>query len=398
MSLEKMSSERKRKLKMLAKLMNKQNERLIPVVPPLLDMLNLVLTSEELDYLLQLGTEPYTYEQAASLSNMPEDQFKIFFETLEKKGFIHIQFSEKGPERYILNAILVGWIEAQIPYLMGRPEEKEFARKLFDEYINYSKKLTFFPLRNLMNIILRSALKPNQSVGIIESPEGSGKKTVIDINLPISAPDSKIFSVKTVYDLIEEYGGKNMIAQFPCMCRHSHKLLNDPCRFKMPDNGGCLGFGEMIKSYVKYGHARYISREEALDVIREVRDKGAILSVFHERDDTNLPEVGLCNCCWDCCGLFRSYNRGAGALKYNCYYEAQIRDNSSCTGCKKCEKYCPTTAASVVDKKVAINSKKCIGCGQCAHQCPEKDVLELTPNERTVFLPILKKTEIRINN
>jgi len=396
MSVEKISSEKRRKLKMLAKLMNKQNERFLPIVRPLLEMLNLVLTSEELDYLLLMGTAPQTYEQAASLSTLLEDQFESLFETLQKKGFISIRYTENGEERYILNAILVGWIEGQVPYLMGRPKEKEFATKLFGEYISYGKKFIYFFLRDLQNAILRSALKPNQSVGIVESSEDARKKTVIDVNRTISAPDSKIYPTRTVNDLIEEYGNKNAIAQFPCMCRHSYSLLNNPCRFKMPDNGGCLGFGDFVKPYAKYGHCRYISKGEALDVIQEVREKGAIHSVFHKRDNTSLPVVGLCNCCWDCCAILRSYNMGAAALKYSCYYSARIRDSSLCTGCRECEKHCPTTAASVVDKQVAIDTKKCIGCGQCIHQCP-KNVLELIPNERTVFLPILKKTEIRIN-
>jgi ferredoxin len=165
----------------------------------------------------------------------------------------------------------------------------------------------------------------------------------------------------------------------------------------MPDNGGCLLFGDTIELYVKYGHARRISKEEAFNVIKEVRDKGAIHSVFHERDDTSLPEIGICNCCWDCCGLLRSYNYGAGALKYDCFYSARIADSASCIGCGICEKYCPTTAARVVEKKVTIDESRCIGCGQCVHQCPESDVLKLVPNTRTVFLPILKKSEIRIH-
>jgi ferredoxin len=74
---------------------------------------------------------------------------------------------------------------------------------------------------------------------------------------------------------------------------------------------------------------------------------------------------------------------------------AKIADSTKCTGCKKCEKYCPTAAISIVDKKVSIDTKKCIGCGQCVHQCSFSAV-ELIENKRTAFLPILKKSEARI--
>jgi ferredoxin len=74
---------------------------------------------------------------------------------------------------------------------------------------------------------------------------------------------------------------------------------------------------------------------------------------------------------------------------------AKIADSTKCTGCKKCAKYCPTAAISIVDKKALIDVKKCIGCGQCVHQCAFSAV-ELIDNKRTAFLPMLKKSEARI--
>jgi ferredoxin len=74
---------------------------------------------------------------------------------------------------------------------------------------------------------------------------------------------------------------------------------------------------------------------------------------------------------------------------------AKITDSSKCTGCGKCAKYCPTAAISVIDKKVQLDTNKCIGCGQCVHQCAFSAV-ELVENKRTAFLPMLKKSEIRI--
>ncbi len=393
MSANRISSRRKKKLKTLAKMMNKQNERLFPIIPPLLDMLDLVLTSEELDYLLRLGIEPNTYTQAASFSNMADEQFETFFDTLLKKGFIHMKSNERSEDYYLLNAIAVGWYEVQVLYLMGKPEEKEFSRRL-NECFNFAKRFNFFPLRNLQNAIIQPFLKANQKIGIVEH---SGNKTRIDINQPTDVSDSRIYTTKTVNDLIEEYGDKSSIAVFPCVCRHSCGLLDDPCRLKMPEES-CIAFGEMGKFGVEAGYGRYISMEEALDVIREVRDKGAIHCVMHEKDDTKLPEIAICNCCWDCCGLLRSYNAGAGILKYVCYYSTQIVDTKACSGCGKCKKHCPTTAISIVDKKVSVNKKICIGCGQCVYQCPEKNVMELIPDKRTVFLPMLKESEIRIIN
>ena len=49
----------------------------------------------------------------------------------------------------------------------------------------------------------------------------------------------------------------------------------------------------------------------------------------------------------------------------------------------------------MVSGKACIDAKKCIGCGQCAHQCAFSAV-DLVENVRTVFLPMLKKSEARI--
>jgi Pyruvate/2-oxoacid:ferredoxin oxidoreductase delta subunit len=385
---------KKSDLKKLVLLMNRQNKRFFPPVAPLLEVLDLVLTQEELDLLLLLKTGLYTYEQAASASRMHDDGFRPLFESLMQKGFMGIIPGGAGEESYRLNPFVVGWMEAQVPYLMGRPEEKEFARRYMG-LLEYLRDYNFFPARNLVNLFARLSPVSNQSVGIVREEKNAKGKSIISIDETVRVSDSKIYPANSVNDLIMEYGTKSIIGQLPCMCRRIAANVDDPCRLDMPDDGGCMAFGDKIKPYIKMGHARQISREEAFDIIQRVRDKGAVHTVFHEYDDANLPQVGLCNCCWDCCGIFRTYNMGSSPLRYACYYRASIKDLSKCTGCGKCGKYCPTAAISVVDKKLTIDGKRCIGCGQCAHQCAFS-VVELVEDRRTAFLPMLKKSEARL--
>jgi ferredoxin len=341
-----------------------------------------------------LGTDIYSYEQAAAASGIDPGKFKPLFESLKQKGFIGIKYTQTDEERYSLHPIIVGWFEAQVSYLIGKPDEKEFARRWM-EFIKSGRKYNFFPLRNIMNVTIRKAPVTNQSVGLVHETKDAKGKSIININHTINVPDSKIYPTNSVNDLILEYGTKSVIGQLTCMCRRVTLNLDDPCRLKIPDDGGCLGFGNGIKPAIKYGYARQISKEEAFDVLQKVRDKGAIHTVFHEKDDAGLPQVGICNCCWDCCGILRSYNMGSLPLRYSSFYMAKIADSTKCTGCKKCEKYCPTAAISIVDKKAFIDEKKCIGCGQCVHQCAFSAV-ELIEDKRTAFLPMLKKSEARI--
>jgi ferredoxin len=385
---------KKRDLRKLIMLMNKQNNKFFPPIDALLKTMDFVLTREDLSLLLRLGTDIYSYEQAAAASGIDPGKFKPLFESLKQKGFIGIKYTGADEERYSLHPIIVGWFEAQVSYLIGKPDEKEFARRWM-EFVEAGRRYNFFPLRNIMNLTIRTAPVTNQSVGLVHETKDAKGKSIININHTINVPDSKIYPTSSVNDLILEYGTKSVIGQLTCMCRRVTLNIDDPCRLKIPDDGGCFGFGNMIKPAIKYGYARQISKEEAFDVLQKVRDKGAIHTVFHEKDDAGLPQIGICNCCWDCCGILRSYNMGSMPLRYSSFYMAKIADSTKCTGCKKCEKYCPTAAISIVDKKVLIDEKKCIGCGQCVHQCAFS-VVELIEDKRKAFLPMLKKSEARI--
>lgn len=139
----------------------------------------------------------------------------------------------------------------------------------------------------------------------------------------------------------------------------------------------------------------YLTKSEAISLIRELQSKGAVHQVFHKDEDVNNPEVAICNCCWDCCGAFGSYNRGLLPLNLHAYFEARLEDPSLCNGCETCVGYSPVQAISMANNKCSIDSDKCIGCGQCEIQCPQQ-ALQLTANERTVFLPLKEKSESRI--
>ena len=382
-------------LRKLVILMNRQNKRFMPPFEPILQTIDLVITPEELDLLLKMGTATYSYEQVAALSGMNSEKFNPMFEALKQKAFVGIKETETGEEQYSLHPFIVGWIEGIVTYLIGRPEEKEFAQR-YMSFFDSLRNRNIFPVRKVMDVLGKYAPATNQSVGTVrESKNAKGKSTII-IDEKIIVPDSQIYPTSSINDMIMEYGTKSIIGQFKaCMCRQVSSKAEDPCRLKMPDDIGCMGFGEGIKTYMKYGYMRQISKEEAFDVIQKARDCGAVHTVFHEMDDTKLPQIGLCNCCWDCCGIFRCYNMGVTPLRYSCYYMARITDNSRCTGCGKCAKYCPTAAIKVIEKKVVLDTKKCIGCGQCVHQCV-RFVVELIENKRTAFLPMLKKSEARI--
>jgi Pyruvate/2-oxoacid:ferredoxin oxidoreductase delta subunit len=274
-------------------------------------------------------------------------------------------------------------------------QEKAFSEK-WDEYFKFFKKFNFFPVRNVQNLVMRHVLTPTQRTALMDPEiEGTSKRKTIPINMVLSPSGAKVYPAFHVNDIVEKFGDQNNISLFSCICRHGNTLINSPCGFDMPKES-CLGFGHFADTCDKLGYGRKISSVEAMNILKEVRNKGAVHCVLHEKDDISLPILAICNCCWDCCGILKPYNMGAIALKYNAAYAARIKEDANCKECGNCAKYCPAVAIALKDGKVALNSEKCIGCGQCAYQCKQNNI-ELYPDERTVYLPMLKKSEARIN-
>lgn len=394
METAKMNPARKKKIKTVLSMMNKQNKRLIPVAGPLIEMMHLTVTDDELDYLLKMGTGQYNFEHARKFSSMSDAEFDKFFDTMQRKGLVHVEYDVDAKEKYRLNAIAVGWYECMVHYLMGKPHEKEFSQK-WDEFFQYFKKFNFFPLRNIQNLVMPALLNPSQDTGIMDPKiEGKNKRKIIPLNKELSVPNQRVYPTSYVNDLMEKFGEEDHIYAFPCVCRHGNTLIDSGCDFDMPRES-CIGLGKVGASWARWGYGRKVTKEEAMDILKDVREHGAVHSVFHERDDCRLPVLAICNCCWDCCGILKPYNMGAISLKYNVSFTARIKGEADCKGCGLCEKYCPTTAIKLKNKKVTLDPDKCIGCGQCAFQCGQNNI-ELYPNQRIVFLPILEKSEARV--
>jgi ferredoxin len=173
-------------------------------------------------------------------------------------------------------------------------------------------------------------------------------------------------------------------------------MIDEPCRFNHPPQS-CIAVGRLGRYSVQHGVGRFISKSEALALLRELQAKGAVHQVFHKNEDFNNPEMAVCNCCSDCCGVFGSYNRGILPLNLHCFFEAKIPDLSLCIGCATCVDFCPVHAITMGDGHCRIDPKVCIGCGQCELHCPQEAIV-LAENERRVFLPLKKKSEAQIRN
>ncbi|MCP4717657.1 MAG: hypothetical protein GY868_21245 [Deltaproteobacteria bacterium] len=222
---------------------------------------------------------------------------------------------------------------------------------------------------------------------------------MVPVNKAVAPEVNEICSAHSILSIYEGLDEDEVITLSHCFCREHRKVGEDPCRLDLPEES-CMAVGPAAQHLIDRGIARRITRDEAIRLIKEFQEKGAVHQVgrlLPLKDFTAKYDVDiLCNCCWDCCAAFGNYNRGLIPFMLKAFYIANISDADACTGCGSCEEFCPVRAISVNGDGIAeIKADICCGCGQCALHCPD-DVVRMDPSERDVFLPILEGEQRRI--
>ena len=123
----------------------------------------------------------------------------------------------------------------------------------------------------------------------------------------------------------------------------------------------CITHNDGINTLVDRGYSIKLTKEQAKDIVRETDKAGLMHTVAMN---------GYCNCCGDCCYLFRAQKRldSCGVWPATDYV---IRmDESACVSCGLCIKRCHFGVFSSTDKGITCDTASCVGCGLCANTCP----------------------------
>lgn len=180
--------------------------------------------------------------------------------------------------------------------------------------------------------------------------------------IPINETIESRNEVLTFEECEKMLDGSENIAVVKCPCRLSQKSCDSLVE-------ACIQINRGAEYVIDRGHGRTITREEALDIIRQSREAG-LVQMTENRSTGNA----ICNCCSCCCEMFRLVERsGKKWILSPSRYKAKVDD--ACNGCEACIEICPVEAISV-NEKAEINDEVCMGCGLCATACPE-DVITL---------------------
>ena len=323
-------------------------------------ILKKLFTEDEAQMYLNLNEDLQTAEEIARKTGGDTKETEALLQRMTEKGHTFPRFPKKAGESFYY---------AAAPYAHGILEHQ----------------------LHRMDKELGDLLEEHFLAGPISRPE-PGLRTI-----PVQAAVDPSLNIATHDDAASVIRKKDRIALTECVCNYWQTIRGGNC--DQPKEV-CFLFDFYGEYYVARGMGRWVTREEALEKLKEC-DRAGLVPQFSNSEN---PEA-LCNCCPDCCGALRGLKQlpQPGWLVPTNHF-ARI-EASLCTSCGTCIDRCPMDAVSLnADDQAQIDRDRCIGCGLCVTTCPT-GALSLvlkpgdqrwTPPEKGVFMRPSKEFEDRL--
>ncbi len=305
-----------------------------------LKILEKLFTEEDAELYLDLSLLLESADDFATRTNRSPEDMATKLESMAKRGllFRHVKGSTK---RYSATPFVIGSYEFQL----GRMDKE---------------------LAALTNSYMEEAFL-----------SGMGNNIPPLRTIPVGKSFDVVHQVAAYEDAKSIVNGKDKIALANCICRTQQNLIDKGCDKPME---ACLMFGSHADYYVENKMGRYITSEEACQILDQCEEAGLV-----NQPANMVNPGGMCNCCGDCCGVLRALNLlpNPGELVYNRYWA--VIDQEECTGCEACLDRCQMNAIKI-DDTAKINVARCIGCGLCVTTCP-MDAIQLEEKPKDLQVP-----------
>lgn len=290
-----------------------------------LKLLAKMFTTEEARLASEMRIRPEAPEAIAQRAGMDPVATKALLKTMVKEGLIR-STGGGDEQKFRLMPFIVGIYEFQLERL---DSEEAILKEEYDE------------------TLAKEVLGVPPSLQVVIPAEKS---------IPFEV---QVFPYEQASQLLEK---AKSFGVRKCICRVEKSLLGKPCTHTVEN---CLVFAPTKGAFQQYTGIREITKEEALEILRESEEEGLI----HSSSNVREGQMYICNCCSCCCGLMQ------GIVKYGIEnsmaksdFFATV-DTVRCTGCESCLKRCQFGALAVSDGVSHVNEKRCAGCCLCVISC-----------------------------
>ena len=289
--------------------------------------LDAVLTKEEARFLLNFKKTrvPYDIPTLAKMNDMSEEDTEKMVRHLCWVGVV--EMTREGPDKTKHYNVPI--------FVPGSAEFMMMNDELTDEHPELA---TFF---NLMTQMPLEGVTPMIPLG------GAGVGMhVIPVEKAIEH-ENVTADVEHISHWLNKYD-KYSIGQ--CTCRKQQAMRGEGSG---QINGEfCMGMGDMAEYQVEKGMGRYITYEEALEVLERAERHGFVHQITNIDGEDKI--VAICNCAAGVCNAIRTSQLYNTPNMSRSAYRAHV-EPEKCVACGKCVEVCPVGAAKLGQKLCTKN-------------------------------------------
>jgi NADPH-dependent glutamate synthase beta subunit-like oxidoreductase/Fe-S-cluster-containing hydrogenase component 2 len=284
-------------------------------------MLDTILTKEEVKFLLSFKKTRVSYlpEEISKRNNdMPLEEVEKMCRHLCWVGML--ESNRENPEKRKQYDVPI-FVPGAAEFMMMNPQLTE----------EYPQLATFFNLMTQM---------PLEGITQMVPPGGGGiGMHVIPVEKAIEHENQSV-SVEHLSHWLDKYDGK--ISVGICTCRKQQRMRGEGTG----DIEGeyCIGVGDLAEYSVDRGMGRYITKQEALDILANAEKHGYVHQITNIDGEDKI--VGICNCAAGVCNAIRTSQLYNTPNMSRSAYRAHV-DHDKCVGCGKCVEICPVGAAKL---------------------------------------------------
>ncbi|MFZ0451235.1 MAG: 4Fe-4S binding protein [Desulfatiglandaceae bacterium] len=317
-----------------------------PFHDALIDLLKEMFSPAEAQVALAIPAElkPLEVVPASTIvsrTSLPESAVMKALSSLSERNMIYSAMTEDGS---------IGYAHLQVGY--GMPQTFFWGGKQDER----AKKMA--------KLVLKYFTVPTTREVYGGVPTKSFKYSPADLTVDI--PMQGVLPHEQIGPIVD---ASTKIAVAHCPCRISARVLGrTDCQHSLEV---CIKYDELAEFVITKGLAREISKDEALQILKNAEKEGLVHMVDNARGEIKHT----CNCCGHYCwnvGIIRRRKIPRDVLM--AVYFTRETETEECIGCGNCADICPVNAVEIVDDKARVDQDWCIGCGVCAVNCPSEAI------------------------